>query len=196
MTAKAGPSPTVLQRIDALSLRERLLIFAAIALLGIVLVQQFALHPLQVRRDLARQQLDGDAARMRQDATRLASAGRAVGSPADAGAEMPGLVPAEAMPALLQDLLRQTPAVQLISVKSLPVQQLPTSPGLDPIYVHGVEFAVSGSYADLTDTARRIEAMHWRLLWRAADVDGAHYPDIVMTMKLYTLSLDPDWLTL
>ena len=68
------------------------------------------------------------------------------------------------------------------------------APAQPNLYRHGVEIRVEGSYADLTAYLAELEHLPQRMLWDRVAVDGEHYPKIVMTVMVYTLSLDKSWL--
>lgn len=131
-------------RVDALSLRERALIFLAIALVLIVSVNLLLIDPLLTRSRNLQQRIvqeelqikamraqieelveastrDPDAElRLRLESLRLQS---------EQAAEtlhgiQSGLVPPERIPALLQDLLRRNRSVSLVAMRTLPVETL------------------------------------------------------------------------
>ncbi len=62
------------------------------------------------------------------------------------------------------------------------------------LYRHGVEICVEGSYADLNAYLAELERLPQRVLWGRIVVDAEHYPQIVMTVTVYTLSLEKSWL--
>jgi len=116
------------------------------------------------------------------------------------------LVPPQRMTQLLQEFLTRNRGLKLLALRTLPPQAVierkadaaagaaksaATQPNL---YRHGVEIRVEGSYADLTAYLAELEHLPQRLLWDRVAVDGEHYPNIVMTLMVYTLSLDKSWL--
>lgn len=131
-------------RIDALSLRERALIFLAIALVLIVSVNLLLIDPLltrsrnlqqrivqeelqikamraQIEELVAASTTDPDAdLRLRLESLRLQSE-QAAETLQDIQS---GLVPPQRIPALLQDLLRHNRSVSLVAMKTLPVEML------------------------------------------------------------------------
>jgi MSHA biogenesis protein MshJ len=56
-----------------------------------------------------------------------------------------------------------------------------------------VEIVVQGSYSDLLDYVSRLEKQPWQVYW-GRTVLAAEYPKVVVTLTLYTLSLDKSWL--
>lgn len=131
-------------RVDALSLRERALIFLAIAMALVVLVNQLLIDPLLTRNKNLQQRIvqeeqetsvmqtqinslilssstDPDAALKARLAELRAQSQHSAETLEDIQS---GLVPPQRIPALLQDLLRQNRSVSLVSMKTLPVEPL------------------------------------------------------------------------
>lgn len=118
------------------------------------------------------------------------------------------LVPADKMARLLEDVLTQNRNLKLVSVKTLPVSGLlevpadAVSPKIEEkkpagpaIYKHGVEVAMSGSYAELTQYLDTMEKLPWRMIWGKAEMRVEEYPLVTLTITLYTLSMDKTWLS-
>ncbi|MFS2219099.1 hypothetical protein ACCD08_31790, partial [Telluria sp. Tellsp104] len=72
-----------------------------------------------------------------------------------------------------------------------PVVQSP-----DLLYRHGVELTVRGSYLDMVDYMQALESLPTQLFWGKAQLDAEAYPNVRLTLTLYTLSLDPKWMKL
>lgn len=118
------------------------------------------------------------------------------------------LVPPEKMARLLEDVLTQNRNLKLVSFRTLPVSGVlekpadaaalksgePEPPG-PAIYKHGVEIAVSGSYAELTQYLETMEKLPWRMIWGKAEMRVEEYPRATLTITLYTLSRDKTWLS-
>jgi MSHA biogenesis protein MshJ len=125
-----------------------------------------------------------------------------------------GLVPAHNMRALLQEVLARSPRLQLVAMHTLPVTPLiekrdktdkpaaapPASQDGQPrivdsnVFKHGVQITVSGGYAELHDYLARLEKLPWRMLWSRASLNASGYPQLTLTVVIYTLSLDKAWL--
>lgn len=79
---------------------------------------------------------------------------------------------------------------------------LPAQPGkattapIGGLYRHGVELVLEGSYADLLGYLKAMEALPQRVLWGGAQLQVAQHPRSVLTLRVYTLSRDPNWLEL
>lgn len=235
-------------RIDALTLRERALAFAAaavaVAFAGYHLVlapiyreQEALLEQILQQRNnmmgvdaeiaakLTAYQVDPDEpARARlemvkQESSRIGDALLAMQN---------GLVPPERMASLVDAILRANGRLQLVSLRTLPVETIsgraatsgaataapgeqardvtaalaasmvpagPAKPS-DMLYRHGVEVTVRGNYLDMVDYMSALEAMPARLFWGKAQLEVEEYPASRLTLTLYTLSLDRNWMKL
>jgi MSHA biogenesis protein MshJ len=137
-----------------------------------------------------------------------------------------GLVPPERIAPLLEAILRANGRLKLVSLKTLPVTTLtdgstppsapartpapaapaaaPAAPATPPpvvkspdlLYRHGVELTVRGSYLDMVDYMHALETLPTQLFWGKAQLDAEEYPNVRLTLTLYTLSLDPKWMKL
>lgn len=119
------------------------------------------------------------------------------------------LVPPEKMSELLEQVLNKNGGLQLISLKNLPAAPLiekagkpagarnvSADTGIVPdkqIFRHGVQIIVSGSYPDLLQYLTALEHLQEQLFWGQVTMDAA-YPEVTLTLTLYTLSLDKEWL--
>jgi MSHA biogenesis protein MshJ len=119
------------------------------------------------------------------------------------------LVPAERMNALLRQMLASESGVQLVGLRTLAAEPLVARPdkaaaagsqarksavGEGTVYKHGIEITLQGSYVSLHNYLQRLEQSPWRMFWwrgRLAADDDAR---LVMTVTIYTLSLDRAWL--
>jgi MSHA biogenesis protein MshJ len=123
------------------------------------------------------------------------------------------LVPAADMLSVLDHMLAQSGGLRLRSMQSLARTELATAPATPPaaaaaasaaasttpppapaLYRHGVELTVEGSYADLLAYLHALESMPQRLLWGGVQMKVDQYPKSVLTLRLYTLSMDRGWL--
>lgn len=225
-------------RVDALSLRERALVFAAaVAVVGFA-GQQLVLAPIYRQQDALQEQIDQQRNNMMgvdaeiaakvtayqhdPDAsarTRLESVKRESAQLADSLLAMEhGLVPPERMAPLVDAILRANGRLQLVSMRTLPVETIsgraatagaagatpPATPAPaveagrapDMLYRHGVEVTVRGNYLDMVNYMSALEAMPTRLFWGKAQLDVEEYPASRLTLTLYTLSLDRNWMKL
>lgn len=224
------------ERVDAMSLRERALIFLAAVLVLVTLFNSLLIDPLLARQRMLSQQIaqtqtqtnilqvqiqalvaeqnaDPDAAlraRLAQLQQELAGADTILLD------YRSGLVPPQQMPAMLKDMLQRNRALRLVSLKTLPTQNLsaaaaqtaaqtasvqpasgPPAPAQQAaVFRHGVEITVEGSYADLLRYLTAMESSPYRMFWGKAELKADAYPKTTLTLTLYTLSLDQTWLTI
>lgn len=71
-----------------------------------------------------------------------------------------------------------------------------TAAGRPGLWKHGVEIVLAGSYADLAAYVQRLEALPQRWLRGGLQFRVEQHPRATLTLRLYTLSLDPGWLEL
>ncbi len=70
-----------------------------------------------------------------------------------------------------------------------------TSQGANPtLYRHGVELVLEGSFADVLQYLRDVEALPQRVLWGSVSLKVEQHPRCVLTLRAYTISRDRHWL--
>lgn len=131
-------------RVDAFSLRERALIFLAIALVLIVSVNLLLIDPLLTRSKNLQQRIVQDELQIKTMRSQIEELVAAANTDPDAALKarlenlrlqseqtaatlqdiQSGLVPPQRIPALMQDLLRHSRSVSLVAMKTLPVETL------------------------------------------------------------------------
>jgi MSHA biogenesis protein MshJ len=114
-----------------------------------------------------------------------------------------GLIRAEQLPQVLQEVLQKTTQLSLLSVSTLPVREIPieiTSADLiNPsslnsgemgIYEHAVELRVAGNYFQVLEWLKALEALPWRFYWQQLDYKVTQYPRSEIRLRVYTLSTE------
>ena len=103
-------------------------------------------------------------------------------------------------------MLNRDSHVRLVRLRTLPVAALVESAaagaaGTKPpeamknlVYKHGIELTVEGNYLDLLEYQARLEKLPWRMFFARTSVNSAEYPRVLMTVTLFTLSLEEAWL--
>lgn len=114
------------------------------------------------------------------------------------------MVPPEKMRAFIESLLAQHRQVELVGFRTLPPTSLIESATSDKtqaataqgpnIYKHGVEIRIAGHYNDLLAYLAELERMPQRIIWNKVSLTVDQYPRSVLTVTVYTLSLDKQWL--
>lgn len=75
-----------------------------------------------------------------------------------------------------------------------PPSAVPGSAPPAALYRHGVELTVEGSYAAVVAYLLAVEALPQHILWGGLQLKVDHYPVVGVTLRLYTLSQDRNWL--
>lgn len=117
------------------------------------------------------------------------------------------MVGPDRMVALLDQLLARHGSVRVREMKSLPRSDLlnvavapaagasaATATDRPSLYRHGVELTLEGSFADLLSYTAALEAMPQRVLWGGMQFQVDQHPRALLTLRLYTLSMDANWL--
>lgn len=128
------------------------------------------------------------------------------------------LVEPDKMADLLKQVLNKNGGLQLVALKTLPVSLLIEKPqaangaeqssaaahAIDgqkqpgaqkQIFKHGVQISVRGGYLELLRYVSALERMPAQMFWGEVSLNVEQYPYSVLTLTLYTLSLDKIWLT-
>ena len=121
-----------------------------------------------------------------------------------------GMVPPARMQAFLQGLLARGSAIEVIGLRTLPVtlvgapaadkgetasKDKPAAPAADEgIYQHGIEIRLAGSYNALLSYLAELERMPQRVMWNSVSLTVEKHPRNIMVLRVYTLSLDRNWL--
>lgn len=214
----------IVAKVDALSLRERVMIFAAAVFLLVSLIDYLFLNPLLMQQKKVSAQIVQQQEKMKEIQSQLA--GLLQAKQADAGspkrerirvlrqqigegaaylkATQDKLVLPEKMAALLERVLNKNERLQLVALNTLPVTPF-IEPSADAavaqmtgqapqMYKHGVQITVRGSYADLIQYLTALEHLPTQMFWGLAKMNVVEHPVVELTLTLYTLSLDKTWL--
>jgi MSHA biogenesis protein MshJ len=108
----------------------------------------------------------------------------------DGGPQLPPAMAVAAQPAPLQAQAADASKAATLA----PPAPRPQEPEL--LYRHGVELTVRGSYLDLVDYMNTLESLPTQLFWGRAQLEVEQYPTVRLTLTLYTMSLDDQWMKL
>lgn len=213
-------------RFDALQLRERALILIGVVIGTALVFDALALQPLDARKKRLERQLAEARNNIRTpevvmtardavveaDAVKRSYRDALRSQLAEIDQSMQGLqrglVPPERMAKLLEEMLSRSRGLQLISMRTLPLQRFET-PGApsstkppkpapkEPertVYQHSFEVTLQGSYADLHDYLAQLEKLPWQMFWGRISVNTEQYPRLRVTLTVQTLSLNKAWL--
>lgn len=209
-------------RIDALELRQRGLVLLAVIVVLFVVWDQLLMNPLETRRqslsnqvgqvrseidtlngsiqDMAARSARDPDAPLRAQVELLQSKISALNENLEA---LTGeLIPPRTMPEVLESLMTQDASLELVRLEGLGaapvIESVSTGEsGLGPVpglYRHGLRLVFRGSYLDTLDLLEEIEALPWRFIWSRVNIEIRKYPKSMVTLELYSLSLDEAWL--
>ena len=216
-------------RFGALMMRERVLVFAAVVVGTALIYDALAIRPLEVRKKRLEQQIV-EARQNVKIAESLLRTQEATVDPeavkrsyrdalrkqlAEIDQSMQGLqrglVPPEKMAKLLEEMLAHGRGLQLVGLRTLPVQRF-EAPGSAPaakpgekgkaaprepertVYQHGVEITLQGSYPELLEYLAQLEKLQWQMFWARISVNTEQHPRLRVTLTVQTLSLNKAWL--
>jgi MSHA biogenesis protein MshJ len=235
-------------KIDAMSLRERAMVFLAAAFVLISLLNTLLLDPLLAKQKALSQKVVQQQDQMREQQatiqallnakrddqksplrlraaqlrTQIQEQKQYLSSRSDR------LVQPEQIAHLLEQVLRQQGKLQLLKLETLPlaplieedsvmqitgveqtvvknngvVRRVVTINGVEQpqpakeneIFKHGVKITVRGSYLDVLRYLTALENMPTQMFWGEMTFKVESYPDAVVSLTLFTLSLDKTWL--
>jgi MSHA biogenesis protein MshJ len=122
------------------------------------------------------------------------------------------LVSPKEMADLVEQVLRQNRALELVSIENLPVSPLGDAPPVDPaaqvpvtdepatidagtgFYKHGLVIEVRGRYTEIVGYLRTLENLPWKVFWGQVTLVAEDYPISRARLVVYTLSLNPKWI--
>ena len=208
-------------RLDAMSLRERVLIFLAVAVMIVAIADSALFEPILRRQKANSQRIQQQEDEIRTMRTQVQAYAQArTGDSVNAkrqrlekrklelaaldrqlAAGQGELVPPERMARMLSEIVKRNPDIELISLRSLPAtglnQSLTPIPGSAPsglaLYRHGIEIAVSGSYLKMLNYVGQLERLPAKIMWGNMELQGT-YPVVTLKITLYTFSPDKTWL--
>jgi len=201
--------------IDAMTLRERAMLFGAIALVLMTVLQVFLLNPVLSRRNQLSAQIaqqedetkailaqiqtlvrpnvpDQDALnrdRLKSLREQMAQLDRQFEQ------QQKQFVAPGRMAAMLENMIGKNRKLQLMSLRSLPGTGASEAAGARAVFRHTVELSVSGSYFDLLDYLAALERLPQQVFWDGFELNVAQYPQSVLKLTFYTLSPEKSWLT-
>lgn len=218
-------------RVDAMSVRERGLVFGAAAMLLLTVLYtglletemgtQRRLKGLITQKQAEAKTLEAEMIKLatsrsadpdRPVRERLAAARKELAEiDQKVAAEERKFTAPKQMKAVIAEMLGRHRAVQLAGMKTLPTTTIAEAratakpdaprPAAKPpaaerlIYRHGLELTVTGAYLDLLAYLGELEKLPTQLYWGSLDLDASRYPRHTLKVVVYTLSLDPAWLS-
>ena len=207
------------ERIEALSLRERMLMFLAIAVIIWAAWQTLLMDPVDQRHKSLQQriealsgsntelqqQVEAILARQVEDPNRamrerIANVEAELGQVnAELREQASNLVTPQEMARALERILAESDEVMLVSASSLSPTPILTAPGADGdesvrIYKHGLRLEFEGAYLPAMAYLERLEQLPWKLFWDRFDFQVKQYPRSRAVITVYTLSFNESWI--
>jgi MSHA biogenesis protein MshJ len=109
-----------------------------------------------------------------------------------------GMTPADIAKAVVATAAQQANAnagqTAALAAPSAPAAPAPKAKAM--LYRHGVEMMLQGGYVDMVSYMEALERLPVQLFWGKATLDASAYPDVKLSLTLYTLSLDEKWMKL
>lgn len=204
-------------RIDALSLRERVLIFLAAAAVVAYIWHLLFMAPLSQRQDMAQVRVQEVRERVADINASITETIRARESDPDAQrrarlgelelelaeldqrlASMTGdLIEPTHMAVVLERILERQEGLELISLRALdsrPLLRDEDMGGLGNIYRHGVRIEMRGRYGAVLNYLKALETLDSNLYWGSLQLDMERWPDNRVVLVVHSLSLREGWI--
>ncbi len=205
-------------KVNALSLRERILVFVTGLLIVFMPIYSFALEPMQIsiknnqdnisklEIDLVRVKGEVEVAhiRLQRDPNKALQKELAILMQAMADADKQlkdqtvDLIPADRMASVLERMLTRSEQLTLVKLESIaPKPLLEVSNKLGDeinLYQHGLKLVFEGSYFPIQKYLTSLENLEEKFYWRLLDYRVTEYPKASVELEIYTLSTNKDFL--
>jgi len=207
-------------RINNLSLRERGILFVAVALVLYLLWGSLISDPLEKKQQamlnqikalrteisaldqqavaiVGRQNIDPNAAERRQLEQLHNSLAAAKQQLQQA---ISGLIEPQQMAKALETVLAQQNALHFVRIENLGAEPLLKKPEGETesaeagIYKHAMRLEMEGSFAQTLLYLRALEELSWQFRWDEAELTMLDYPTARVVVKVHTLSMQRGWL--
>lgn len=202
-------------KVDALTLRERLLVLITALVLIVALWQSLLMQPLakraiQTRAELteledritvANRSLEDQVLQLAggsgEQRSRVASLRKRIDEiNATLGNHAAELIDPPEMARVLESVLKKQSRLTLVRIRNSDPELLSASEDASEVtfYRHGLEIEVEGSYIACLEYLNAIEELPWRLYWQVLEIDVIDYPLNRIRIEVSTLSLDEEWI--
>ena len=210
------------QKIDQLSQRERVLVFAVIAALLIFIMLSLLIDPvLKERSSKAQQvrQLQVSTASHRNELAivnaeleagvnriKLQQRDRLIEQKAKLDQRIEqsvvGMIPPQMMTEVLETVLSQDSELQLLALENLPVaaiieQSLDEGETIDDklgLYKHRFVLTLRGNYLSTVRYFEKLKRLPWRFHWDSLNYEVTDFPNAIITLQVHTVSRSEDWI--
>ena len=112
------------------------------------------------------------------------------------------LIAPEKMAEVLETVLKKSDGLSIIGLQGLGVRPL-LQPDKDTAdddrdfhgaYLHGFQISFEGGYRETLEYLQRLERLPWVFYWKDMNYQVSEYPHARTTIRVYTLSLDREWI--
>ncbi|OGI70007.1 MAG: hypothetical protein A2W18_11780 [Candidatus Muproteobacteria bacterium RBG_16_60_9] len=209
-------------RIDAMSVRERGMVFFAVVVVLYLIAYSAVFGPLRAEQtrldqDLRAKRVQAQEADQKltglfsQDGKDVNAENRAKlaalsSQVRDLDAKMDqmtaGVVPPKEMAKLIEQMLTRNKNLELVKLEALPAKSLDADakPGADTtlpgvtVYRHGMRVEFKGRYFDIVNYLKSLEGLPWKVYWGEVSLETDKYPVSKVSLVIYTLSRHPNWI--
>ncbi len=198
-------------RIDALQLRERVLLLTACLVVLFFLVDSFAFQPIFTRQQQLRLNITDQEQQLEVLRTRTGLLGYGVnnqpvtmpdrlqaqfdGLGAELQARLGGMLAPDQAASILEQVLAPEAGLALheVNARSEPLTVTDTETG-ESVAVAGIgryelELQLEGGYLATLNYLRALEALPWNFFWKGVAFEVTEYPKARVTLDIYTLGL-------
>ncbi len=210
-------------RIDALTLRERSMIFFGALATLYFLANSLVLSPMFKYYQEQAQTLNTRRAQVQQFEQQIQSLSNTDNNAVDAQQQLRlqqlreqlaqrdptsasatrSLIPPTEMVTLVEQILLRNRSLQIIQIENLPPELLDaprtgstpaSSAPSSGIFRHGMQIELRGRYLDIVNYLHELETLPWKMYWGRFSLVAEDYPNSRMTLVIYTLSLRAGWM--
>lgn len=107
--------------------------------------------------------------------------------------ETANLLDASEMTKVLTNILRTEKNIQILSVKSVQPEVLIRKDEAQ-LYKHGISMVVRGRYLDIMNYLSSLETLDKNFYWDSLELNVDKYPYSIVTIEIYTLSVNKDFI--
>ena len=107
--------------------------------------------------------------------------------------ETANLLDASEMTKALTNILRTEKNIQILSVKSVQPEVLIKKDEAQ-LYKHGISMVVRGRYLDIMNYLSSLETLDKNFYWDSLELNVDKYPYSIVTIEIYTLSVNKDFI--
>jgi MSHA biogenesis protein MshJ len=207
-------------RVDALSLRERAIIFIAVAAILFLIWDTLFMTPLdRKQRDLVKQlqtiraeitALDDQALAImsehnvdpnRAEREQLSQLDEQLSHTSEQINEMiQGLIEPRQMAQIIESVLKQQHGLDFIHLENLGSESLldvkddKGNGDAQGIFKHTLRIELQGSYTQAIDYLRALETLPWQFRWDEVKITMRDYPRADIVITVHTISLTEGWI--